>query len=88
MPVPIRVNLSWYGLIFPLSWRLAEVALEARGGGDECAETEARCDGGDQQAMHDLECAPEARIDAPAERGETPTSQSSESVIKTTSRWQ
>ena len=85
---PIRVNLTWHGLIFSLARRFAEVALEIPGGGREFAKLEAGRDGGDYQVVNDLECAPEARIYSPAERGETPISQSSESVTSATRRWQ
>lgn len=74
--------------MFPLAWRLAEVALEVWGCGDAGVETEDRRDGVDRPVMDDLKCAPEARICSPCERGETSISQSSESVIRATRRWQ
>ena len=86
--MPISVNLRRYDLILPLAWRLAQASLEICGGGDEGVEAEAGCDGVDHQVVDDPECAPEARIGASAERGETPISLSSESVINATSRWQ
>ena len=82
------VNLPRHGLIFPPSWRLAQVVVEGGSSDDEGAESEAGRNGRDQQAMDDPECAPEAWIGASTERGETPISLSSESVISATRRWQ
>ena len=88
MPPPIRVNLRRHGLIEPLAWRLAQVSAQAGGGGDEGGEVEGGNDGLDQQRVDDRERAPQARICATAERGETPISPISESVTSAISRWQ
>lgn len=92
MPVegeaPIRVNLPWHRLILPLAGRLAQVAMQVGGGGEKGVETKGGRDGRDQLGVDDAKCTPKAGICSPAERGETPISQSSESVIKATSRWQ
>ena len=84
----MRVNLRRYSLILPLAGWLAQVSLEIWCGGGKSAEAEARGDCGNHQAEDDLECAPEVRIGTATERGETPISQSSESVISATRRWQ
>ena len=75
-------------MILALARRLAQVALEVWGSGEEGVEAKGWRDGVDQQGVDDAKRAPQARIGSPAERGETPISLKSESVINAISRWQ
>jgi hypothetical protein len=87
-PPPIRVNLRRHGLVFSLGRGLAQVAVEAGGGGEEGGDAEAWRDRLDQQLVEDTKRAPQSRVYASVERGETPISRISESVTNATSKWQ
>jgi hypothetical protein len=75
-------------LVFSLARGLAQVAVEAGGGGEEGGDAEAWRYCLDQQLVKDTKRAPKPWVYAPVERGETPISRISESVINATSKWQ